>query len=273
MRFLNEHPASNEAVQARAALRDAHDDLAWKEAERIGTITAYKEYTKNYREGAHKSDANSRIDDLVWEAAKHVGTVDAYWDYLITKNGAHAADARARIDRITYDTASQRNSIGGLIDYIRVSREGSLSGEFVDQAQTRLKELLPRAVVVSDAGLAYVIERIEKLAAPFNLRELYDACTKERGPGIHTAVSTMSKPQPGKSPVISTVVQVLVGKRVVVAHLEGTIDQSTSKFVFALRNPLTNRSGDIGFEDIEIATAGENSQRYILVEKKWYRVD
>lgn len=280
--FIHKHPSSQEAIQARVALQAIRDDLAWKEADRLGTPKAYEDYLAKYRSGTHEREARSHIDARTWEISQREGTLEAYWDYL-EKNpkGEHVSDAGTQIDRLTYEAASQKQSIGALRDYIQFSKEGRLSGRFVPHAEARVKELVLRAVVLSDAAWADVIERMHKLAAPFSLWELYVTCTQQLKNVGGKAINYDAKRQPGKIPVMSTVVIVEVGKRVRVSHLEGTyglsnmlgVSSEKEQLVLTLSNPSTDLTGGIGFEDIEMHTVGNKSQRYIRIDTKYYLVN
>jgi uncharacterized protein YceK len=304
--FLHDHPSSDQAVQARATL----DGFAWKEAEQIGTADAYEMYLNEFPKGSHSNDARNRLDDFTWSATKHEETLQAYASYIEKHlRGDHEAEARSQVDRMTYEAALKKDSVTTLRDYIRASETGSLPGGFVKQAQSRLEQLL-RNAVLSDTDMADLIGRMGKLAAPFSLRELYEECTQTppkkdpntlfsfsgSSPGRSSGevstisdlgeavVSTKARRQPDKTPAITTIVYAVLGNRVEVNHIEGTVSftdlyngfkerSSKPRLVFTLRNPSKYRPGGIGFEELEVYSTDGGSQRYIQIGNQWYTAD
>lgn len=303
--YLKKYPSSSQAEQARNAL----DMLAWDEAEKASTAGAYEGYLKNYPKGSHSADARSRLDELGWMAAEQKGDADAYKDYLKTfPKGAHRAEADSQLDRMTYEAASQKGSITRLRDYIRASERGSLRGAYVNQAKVRLEELLKNARVPK-ADMKKLISRLEKLAVPYGLRDLYEEVTKDPPPPAHAGAlfssSTSSSPgsddevsqithagrkvtsirgkrQPKTIPVVTTLTRAVLGKEIAVIHVGGTVtavdflggfdDRSPDlRVVFILSSPSKSRSNGIGFEQIDLFEPKGAHQQYTWVDNRWYK--
>lgn len=128
------------AVFVLPALRE---QLAWRSAQRVQTLEAYREYELNHARGRHLSEARAIIEQLVWEKSTHASSVESFATYLRTyPTGRFEAEARRRHEVLLEDSAWQSatntNTIRSFSAYTGAYPKGRFAGE-AQAAQAALR--------------------------------------------------------------------------------------------------------------------------------------
>lgn len=157
--------------------------------------------------------------------------------------------------------------------------------------------------------MTQVAARLRELAAPFDLGDLYEECTQTlsiqgnvltnlsgSSPGASDGIVSMTLQtraygisrkagvHPGLTPPTITILDAVWGHRIDVMHVEGTVSfddlchgfenrDPKPRSVFILRDPGTSLDTGMGFGDIEVFLSEDTSERYVLVENRWYKAD
>ena len=133
-----------------------NDLIAWQNAERNNTISAYQNYIGGFTFGSYHDQAKAKIkafqygtnDQASWEKAKQTNTIEAYQDYLNTHlSGSYRSQAKARIEELAtaekalldekaWQEAQRANTIEAYQDYL----DTYPSGSYWRQAQAGVKK-------------------------------------------------------------------------------------------------------------------------------------
>ncbi|MBN2288449.1 MAG: SUMF1/EgtB/PvdO family nonheme iron enzyme, partial [Candidatus Glassbacteria bacterium] len=118
----------------------AQDDQAFKKAERINSVHAYRSYLKSYPNGLH---AGTAIDELSFKEAKITNTSQAYRNYLKTfPEGLHVDKVCARLDKLdnkAFDQASETGTEDSYLDYLAKWPEGRHGKEAKEKLEKIVK--------------------------------------------------------------------------------------------------------------------------------------
>ena len=99
--YLERFPAGAHADQARARIRELHEEREWARAGQLQTPESLQRYLGAWPEGRHAAEARDRLSDFVLEKAP-----PGERRYSI-QLGAYSSEAAARTDlaRLTHDHA------------------------------------------------------------------------------------------------------------------------------------------------------------------------
>jgi hypothetical protein len=116
------------------------DETAWRQAQKIHSIDAYKSYQNDFPNGEHYAEAYQKInniirdeDDRAWNAAKNANTINAYQEYLSKyKDGMYASLANSKIEELkqsqsTFKFAPLLTMVLEPISNLKVNSNGSYS--------------------------------------------------------------------------------------------------------------------------------------------------
>ncbi len=103
--FLEQHPNTQQSVEARSRIHALKDEQAWSEAQKNNTIQAYQQYLHDLPNGIHSEESRERITSLeradAWKSAQADGKAPALEAFLQKyPSGPEATAARAKLDEI-----------------------------------------------------------------------------------------------------------------------------------------------------------------------------
>lgn len=91
--YLAHFPAGAHAEEARARIRELHEEREWARASQLQTPEAWQRYLGAFPEGRYAAEARERLSDFV--LAKALPGERAY----VVQLGAYSSEAAARADR------------------------------------------------------------------------------------------------------------------------------------------------------------------------------
>jgi len=88
------------------------DEQLWHKAKILNTVSAFKLYLKESKQGLYVDSAKLKIEELIWEQALHTKSIESYIQYLkLYKNGKYKIDAK-------WGIAQLENKFGFYEDFI-----------------------------------------------------------------------------------------------------------------------------------------------------------
>jgi hypothetical protein len=166
--FLQKHPNTTRAVEARNRIQTKEDEQAWTQAQRANSVAGFEAYIKEQPRGAHVDEAQDRIAAnermMAWVAASAVATPEALEAFLEKyPQGRLANQARAKVAQIS-----------GYRVQFAAYRSESQARKTRDRLQGKYGDLLGSVVVVPESGSnAHVVR-----SAPMGEVEANNACAK-----------------------------------------------------------------------------------------------
>jgi len=116
--YLEHFPAGAHAAEARARIRELHEEREWARANQLQTPEAWQRYLGAYPQGRYAATARERLSDFVLTRAP---PADRHYTVQL---GAYSSEAAARTDlaRLTRDHA---DLLGGLQLFIQPPANGT----------------------------------------------------------------------------------------------------------------------------------------------------
>ena len=104
--FLEEHPNTPQAVEARNRIHSLKDEQAWAQAQQVNTVQSYQNYIQDEPSGAHLDEAKDHISSsersTAWAAASAMDTPEALEGFLQKyPQGPEADQAKVRLARLS----------------------------------------------------------------------------------------------------------------------------------------------------------------------------
>jgi hypothetical protein len=90
--YLEHFPAGAHAEEARARIRELHEEREWARAKQMQTPEAWQRYLGAFPEGRYAAEARERLSDFVLGKAPHE---ERAW---VVQLGAYSSEAAARAD-------------------------------------------------------------------------------------------------------------------------------------------------------------------------------
>ena len=113
--FVDAHPESDHAENARARLRALQDEFDWASAQWTNTDGAFKNYLQSDPGGRHVQEAQAQVFEIertrAWSLVLRSPSVDTLQGYLRTYPYASNADeARRQLDALTFVQLAEARS-------------------------------------------------------------------------------------------------------------------------------------------------------------------
>jgi uncharacterized protein YgiM (DUF1202 family) len=141
--FLERHPESAFADQARLRLNELYEEKDWKGAEATGTLAAYENFINNHPNGRHKNDAYAKKEALALSMAKADDFSFNISEKLLKRyqRGGFIDEALSRLETQSSDEQAQTENIISVYD-------GDLNRHYRElfPEKTRLEQKKPSAV-------------------------------------------------------------------------------------------------------------------------------
>jgi hypothetical protein len=166
--FLQQHPNTMQAAEARNRIEAQEDERAWARAQQANTVAAFESYIQEQPRGMHLEEAKARMAEnermTAWMAASAVDTPEALQAFLDKyPDGPQANQARAKLAQMT-----------GYRVQFSAYRSETQAQKTRDRLQGKYGDLLGSVVVVPAAGSNAVVVR----SAPMGEVEANNACAK-----------------------------------------------------------------------------------------------
>ena len=116
--------------------RARRDELAFAEAEKVGTYQAYQGFMSKYPEAAQLAEARKRYESLLYQSFARVGTRLAYEQFMQAyPQSPYYNQAREAYNRLTYEEVARRGTPEAYRDFLRDHPESP----FVPEAWAQLR--------------------------------------------------------------------------------------------------------------------------------------
>ncbi len=100
--------------------RARRDELAFAEAEKVGTYQAYQGFMTRYPEASQVPEARKRYESLLYQSFARVGTLLAYGQFMQTyPESPYYNQAQEAFNRLTYEEVARRGTPDAYRDFIR----------------------------------------------------------------------------------------------------------------------------------------------------------
>jgi hypothetical protein len=126
--------------QVAGLARARRDELAFAQAEKVGTYQAYQGFMTRYPEAAQAAEARKRYESLLYQSFDRVGTPLAYSQFMQAyPQSPYLNQAREAYNRLTYEEVARRDAPEDYRDFIRDHPDSPYVQEA--RAQLRLYDL------------------------------------------------------------------------------------------------------------------------------------
>lgn len=179
--FLNQHPNTEFAAQARSRIQTMEDDQTWVRAQRLNSVGAFRQYLARQPNGSHAAESRARIAAFeradVWKAAEADGKAPALQAFLEKyPQGADSDQARAQLDRLKAEAYRVQ------VAAFRAQKDANRAR---DKLQERYRKVLHDVEVVPPVGS----EKLTTIrSVPMTLKEAQMACGSLRKEHQHCEV-------------------------------------------------------------------------------------
>jgi outer membrane protein assembly factor BamD (BamD/ComL family) len=154
LQFVNKHPDSEQADDARRFIADLRIDATWRNAEEENTIAAYETFLKKHPQTRHTEQANSMLEALRYQHAKEEDSIIAYKSYLEKYADSHrSADAQARLRKLQFEEAKKQGTVAAFESFFAQYAEGADVDEL--RAQLPAAKKLDKALALGSEIMSH----------------------------------------------------------------------------------------------------------------------
>ena len=139
----------------------------WELAQRENSIDSYLEYIDAYPQGDYVAEAQEKMYSLkgneseAWENLRSSESAIEFTAFLETyPNSPYEKMVRGRLDSIVWQSSLKDNSIEAYSDYLNMSNEGDITGQYIGEAQKRLN-MLEQSAPINEYDLERIKETVD----------------------------------------------------------------------------------------------------------------
>ena len=139
----------------------------WELAQRENSIDSYLEYIDAYPQGDYVAEAQEKMYSLkgneseAWENLRSSESAIEFTAFLETyPNSPYEKMVRGRLDSIVWQSSLKDNSIEAYSDYLNMSNEGDITGQYIGEAQKRLN-MLEQSAPIDEYDLERIKETVD----------------------------------------------------------------------------------------------------------------
>jgi|GEM_PF-2297673 len=143
--------------------RTRRDELAFAEAEKVGTYQAYQGFMSKYPEAAQVPEARKRYESLLYQSFARVGTLLAYRQFMQAyPDSPYYGQARQAYDRLTYEEVARRDTPDAYQAFIRDHPDNP----YAQEARAQLRRYTLRLPVRMAGAWGFINGRGELVIPP-----------------------------------------------------------------------------------------------------------
>ncbi len=139
----------------------------WELAQRENSIDSYLEYIDAYPQGNYVSEAQQKMYDLksneseAWESLRSSENAIEFTAFLETyPNSPYEKMVKDRLDSLVWQSSLKDNSIEAYSDYLNMSNNGDITGQYIGEAQKRLN-MLEQSAPIDEYDLEKIKETVD----------------------------------------------------------------------------------------------------------------
>jgi hypothetical protein len=159
------YPNSKYVFDAKNRIESLKDENAWKDAESLGTLEAYKKYVSDFPYGDNRGKALDIIKELEviqpeWNRALRNNSPESYRNFLRSfPYSSYANQAREKLNQLEsaeWNKAKRRDRISAYEEYLSIFPDGNHS----EEAEKRVIDIEVDAIFKGDHGTLPPMNRI-----------------------------------------------------------------------------------------------------------------
>ena len=128
----------------------------WARVKDSTSLDDLNAYLKRYPNGAHRSEAESKLDDISWAQAKASNSINSVRDYVNRyQHGRHVDEAQGEIARLDWQAVANTNDSAVLDEFLKRYP----SGQYHDRAAGRADDVLWSRTTHDASGLNAYLQR------------------------------------------------------------------------------------------------------------------
>lgn len=149
------------ALEAPATEQISAEETAWDRAKRLGTVSSFEQFLRDYPNGHRADEAKTRIDnitrveaeqkeDRIWQTARNINTESSYQSYLNEfPNGRYTTVAQQRLNDLNENAFSRVVSLDEYVAYMLSNRPLSAKQIYANQNKTQVLSMFTRNAYVN----------------------------------------------------------------------------------------------------------------------------